>query len=68
MNTAALAERMGRDAEATEHYEAAHKLRPASETALRRLLDLYERGHHAESAARARRELDGLQAQVAAKE
>ena len=68
MNTAALAERMGRDSEATEHYEAAHKLRPASETALRRLLNLYERGGHNESAARARRDLDGLQAQVAAKE
>jgi hypothetical protein len=68
MNTAALAERMGRDSEAAEHYEAAHKLRPGSETALRRLLDLYERGGHGENAARARRELDGLQAQVAAKE
>lgn len=68
MNTAALAERMGRDAEATEHYEAAHKLRPASETALRRLLNLYERGGHGESAERARRDLDGLQAQIAARE
>ena len=68
MNTAALAERMGRDAEAAEHYEAARKLRPASETALRRLLHLYERGGRGEQAARARRDLDGLQTQIAAKE
>lgn len=68
MNTAALAERMGRDSEAAEQYEAAHKLRPASETALRRLLNLYERGGHGESVARTRTKLDGLQAQIAAKE
>lgn len=68
MNVAALAERMGRDGAATEHYEAAHRLRPATETALRRLLDLYERGGHGESAARTRAKLDGLQSQLAAKE
>jgi Flp pilus assembly protein TadD len=68
MNTAALADRMGRDGEAAEHYEAAHRLRPTSETALRRLVDLYRRGGHADRAARARRSLDALQAQVAAKE
>jgi Flp pilus assembly protein TadD len=68
MNTAALAERMGRDAAAAEHYEAAHKLQPRSETALRRLLHLYEQGGHGESAARTRAKLDGLQTQVAARE
>jgi Flp pilus assembly protein TadD len=68
MNTAALADRMGRDSAAAEHYEAAHKLRPASETALRRLVGLYQRGGHDERLARARRSLDELQAQLAAKE
>ncbi|HLL74130.1 MAG TPA: tetratricopeptide repeat protein [Pyrinomonadaceae bacterium] len=68
MNTAALADRMGRDSEAAEHYEAAHRLRPASETALRRLADLYRRGGHSDRLARARRSLDELQAQLAAKE
>ena len=68
MNTAALADRMGRDSAAAEHYEAAHRLRPASETALRRLVDLYERGGHSDRLARARRDLDTLQAQLAAKE
>jgi len=68
MNTAALADRMGRDSAAAEHYEAAHKLRPASETALRRLIELYQRGGHDERLARAQRSLDELQAQLAAKE
>ena len=68
MNTASLADRMGRDSAAAEHYEAAHKLRPASETALRRLVDLYQRGGHADRLARAQRSLDTLQAQLAAKE
>ena len=68
MNTAALADRMGRDSEAAEHYESAHRLRPASETALRRLIDLYQRGGHSDRLARARRSLDELQAQLAAKE
>jgi tetratricopeptide (TPR) repeat protein len=68
MNTATLADRMGRDSTAAEHYEAAHKLRPASETALRRLVELYQRGGHDERLARARRSLDELQAQLAAEE
>jgi Flp pilus assembly protein TadD len=68
MNVAALAERMGRDREATEHYEAAHKLRPASETALRRLAELYRRGGHEDRAARAAEKLAALQTHVAAKE
>ena len=68
MNTAALADRMGRDGEAAEHYEAAHKLRPTSETALRRLVDLYQRGGHNDRLARARHSLDELQAQLAARE
>jgi Tfp pilus assembly protein PilF len=68
MNTAALADRMGRDSSAAEHYEAAHKLRPTSETALRRLVELYQRGGHDERLARAQHSLDELQAQLAAKE
>jgi Flp pilus assembly protein TadD len=68
MNTAALADRMGRDSAAAEHYEAAHRLRPASETALRRLVELYRRGGRDERLARAQRSLDDLQAQLAAKE
>ena len=68
MNTAALADRMGRDSAAAEHYEAAHRVRPASETALRRLVDLYRRGGHSDRLARAQRSLDTLQAQLAAKE
>jgi Tfp pilus assembly protein PilF len=68
MNTAALADRMGRDSAAAEHYEAAHKLRPTSETALRRLVELHQRAGHADRADRARRSLEELQAQLAAKE
>lgn len=68
MNTAALADRMGRDSAAADHYEAAHRLRPASETALRRLVELYQRGGHSDRLARAQRSLDTLQAQLAAKE
>jgi Tfp pilus assembly protein PilF len=67
LNTAALAERMGRDAEAIEHYEAARKLQPNSEVALRRLADLYQRNGQADNATRARQELDGAQT-LAAKE
>jgi Flp pilus assembly protein TadD len=67
LNTAALAERMGRDAEAIEHYESAKKLQPNSEVALRRLADLYQRNGRADSAARARQELEGAQA-LASKE
>jgi Tfp pilus assembly protein PilF len=61
LNTAALAERMGRDAQAIEHYESAKKLQPGSEIALRRLADLYQRNGQGDNAARARQELEGAQ-------
>jgi Tfp pilus assembly protein PilF len=67
LNTAALAERMARDDEAVEHYEAARKLQPNSEVALRRLADIYARAGRQGDAARARQELEGAQA-VAARE
>ncbi|MFL6231453.1 MAG: tetratricopeptide repeat protein [Pyrinomonadaceae bacterium] len=62
LNTAALAERMGRDAQAIEHYESAKRLQPNSEVALRRLADLYQRNGQGDNAARARQELEGAQA------
>jgi tetratricopeptide (TPR) repeat protein len=62
LNTAALAERMGRDPQAIEHYEAAKKLQPGSEIALRRLADLYQRSGQGDNAARARQQLEGAQA------
>lgn len=65
LNTAALAERTGRDAAAIEHYEAARRIQPNSEVALRRLADLYGHNGQADNAARARQELEGAQAQVA---
>lgn len=69
LNTAALAERMGRDAEAIEHYEAANKIQPGAGIALRRLADLYDRNGRGDDAARARQELAGAQGQtIAAKE
>jgi Flp pilus assembly protein TadD len=68
MNAAALAERVGRDAAAIEHYEAARKLQPASEAALRRLADLYQRNSRGEDAARARQSLDGVRAQLATRD
>jgi Flp pilus assembly protein TadD len=68
LNTAALAERTGRDSEAIEHYEAAKRLQPDSEVALRRLADLYRRTGRADNATRARQELDAAQSQVATKE
>ncbi|MDQ3907797.1 MAG: tetratricopeptide repeat protein, partial [Acidobacteriota bacterium] len=68
LNTAALAERTGRDSDAIEHYEAAKKLQPNSEVALRRLADLYQRAGRADNATRARQELEAAQSQVATKE
>jgi Flp pilus assembly protein TadD len=62
LNTAALAERTGRDAEAIEHYEAAKKLQPNSDVALRRLADLYGRNGQTDNATRARQELEGAHA------
>lgn len=67
LNIAALAERMGRDAQAIEHYEAARKIQPNSEVALRRLADLYQRNGQTDNATHARQELDGAQA-LASKE
>jgi Flp pilus assembly protein TadD len=67
MNAAALAERVGRDSAAIEHYEAARKLQPASEVALRRLADLYQRNSRGDDASRARQSLESAQA-VASKE
>jgi tetratricopeptide (TPR) repeat protein len=61
LNTAALAERTGRDATAIEHYEAARRIQPNSEVALRRLADLYGRSGQTDNAARARQELEGAQ-------
>ncbi|MDQ3586350.1 MAG: tetratricopeptide repeat protein [Acidobacteriota bacterium] len=46
LNVAAMLERAGREQDAIEHYEAALKLQPNSETALRRLADLYGRTGH----------------------
>jgi Tfp pilus assembly protein PilF len=68
MNAAALAERVGRDGQAIEHYEAARKLQPSSEIALRRLADLYQRNSRGDDAARARQSLESVQAQLATKE
>jgi tetratricopeptide (TPR) repeat protein len=68
MNAAALAERAGRDSAAIEHYEAARKLQPSSEAALRRLADLYRRNSRGDDAARARQSLESAQAQLATKE
>ncbi|MCA1630717.1 MAG: tetratricopeptide repeat protein [Acidobacteria bacterium] len=68
MNAAALAERVGRDSAAIEHYEAARKIQPSSEIALRRLADLYLRNSRADDAARARQSLESAQAQLATRE
>ena len=68
MNAAALAERVGRDSAAIEHYEAARKLQPSSEAALRRLADLYQRNSRGDDAAQARQSLESVQAQLAARE
>jgi lipopolysaccharide biosynthesis regulator YciM len=67
LNTAALAERTGRDTEAVAHYEAAKRLQPNSEVALRRLADLYQRDGRNDAAARTRQELEAAQS-LAAKE
>ena len=69
LNVAALLERTGRDADAIEHYEAARKLQPGSEVALRRLADLYGRAGRADRAAQARAALEALPREaLAAKE
>lgn len=66
MNTAALAERTGRDDEAVVHYEAARRLQPRSEAALRRLADLYARDGRADESARARQALEEMRGQTLA--
>ena len=43
LNTAAMLERLGRNEEAIKHYEAARRIQPSSQVALRRLADLYRR-------------------------
>lgn len=57
LNTAAMLERAGRDAEAIKHYEDARRLDPNSTTALRRLADLYARTGRREEAEAAGRAL-----------
>ncbi|HKP72634.1 MAG TPA: tetratricopeptide repeat protein [Pyrinomonadaceae bacterium] len=69
LNVAAMLERAGREEEAIYHYESARRLQPASEFVLRRLVELYERNHHADKAEQTRRALSGNATdQVAAKE
>ncbi|MGH9943665.1 MAG: tetratricopeptide repeat protein [Pyrinomonadaceae bacterium] len=57
LNVAALLERAGRERDAIEHYEAARKLQPTSETALNRLADLYQRSGRADKAEEVKRAL-----------
>ncbi|MGI9106789.1 MAG: tetratricopeptide repeat protein [Pyrinomonadaceae bacterium] len=69
LNVAAMLERAGREEQAIAHYEAARRLQPASEVALRRLVNLYERNQRPDKAEQARRALAGhASEQVAAKE
>ncbi len=57
VNTATLAERMGRDPEAIEQYEAARRLQPTSSAVLHRLEDLYRRVGQSDKAAETQRAL-----------
>ncbi|HEX8071707.1 MAG TPA: tetratricopeptide repeat protein [Pyrinomonadaceae bacterium] len=59
VNTATLAERMGRDPEAIAQYEAARRLQPESAVVLRRLADLYRRTGQPDKAAEAQQALGG---------
>jgi tetratricopeptide (TPR) repeat protein len=59
VNTATLAERMGRDADAIAQYEAARRLQPESAVVLRRLADLYRRVGQNDKAAEAQQALSG---------
>ena len=69
VNTATLAERMGRDPEAIEQYEAARRLQPTATAVLRRLEDLYRRVGQSEKAAEAHRALsDAADEAVAARD
>jgi Flp pilus assembly protein TadD len=60
INTATLAERMGRDTEAIEQYEGARRLQPDSLNILHRLESLYRRVGQSEKAEEAHRALNGL--------
>ena len=66
LNVAALLERTGRNDDAVIHYEAARRLQPKSEVALRRLADLYTRAGHTEQAAQAQRDLNGTTGEMIA--
>jgi Tfp pilus assembly protein PilF len=57
LNTAALAERMGHDADAIAQYEGARRLQPDSAAVLRRLADLYRRVGQSEKAEEAQHAL-----------
>ncbi|MDQ3134611.1 MAG: tetratricopeptide repeat protein [Acidobacteriota bacterium] len=59
-NVAAMLERAGRESDAITHYEEARKLQPNSETALRRLADLYQRHGHSDKATQARHALAAI--------
>ncbi len=60
INTATLAERMGRESEAIQQYEAARRLQPDSNVVLSRLADLYRRVGQSEKAEAAHRALNGM--------
>lgn len=60
MNTATLAERMGRESEAIHQYEAARRLQPDSNVVLTRLADLYRRIGQSEKADAASHALNGI--------
>lgn len=67
-NVASLLERAGRDEAALAHYEAAHRLQPASTTVLRRLADLYQRTDRPAQAAETRRRLSESELQVVSRQ
>jgi tetratricopeptide (TPR) repeat protein len=60
LNTATLTERMGRDNEAIEQYEAARRIQRDSPAVLYRLADLYRRNGQSDKAEEARRALNGI--------
>jgi Flp pilus assembly protein TadD len=60
LNTASLAERMGRDTDAIAQYEGARRIQPDSPVVLHRLAELYARVGQSEKAEAARQALNGL--------
>jgi tetratricopeptide (TPR) repeat protein len=66
MNTATLAERMGRDTEAIEQYEAARRIQRDSPAVLHRLEDLYRRAGQSDKAEEAHRALNGMKDETVA--